>query len=129
MSATRIPRGNFRHPSVKLARSLLIIQALTLLEGCSADGPIQQTGRPGAPQVSPLAVVTCLVGVDGATSNCRVIRSDGPPAFTQNALTYATNANYRPAARGGAALPTEHTWTFRYTPPPSASPAATKPGV
>ncbi len=65
-------------------------------------------------------VVDCVIGTDGVVRGCRVVTSEGGSHFVDAVLDWLTGphaARYRPALRGGVAVPEAHRWDIYFSPP------------
>ena len=60
------------------------------------------------------ARVSCNVGPDGVTSDCKIDSASGGSAFGQAALSYVKRARYRPRTHNGQAIATSHQWNIKF---------------
>ena len=61
------------------------------------------------------ARVSCDVGIDGTTSNCKIDSVSGGSAFGAAALSYVKRARYHPRTHNGQPMPATHEWNVKFS--------------
>ena len=68
----------------------------------------EKNGREGS------ADITCTVGANGRTSDCKVVKLWGPPDFGASALAYVSGSTYDPARRDGVNVSEDATFHIKF---------------
>ncbi len=79
-----------------------------------AGAPLQYPPQMEEEQREGSARVSCDVGTDGSTSNCKINSVTGGSAFGAAALSYVKRARYRPRTHNGVAVAASHEWNIKF---------------
>lgn len=76
--------------------------------------PLQYPPQMEEEQREGSARVSCDVGTDGTTSNCKIDSSSGGSAFGAAALSYVRTARYHPRTHNGVPVAASHQWNIKF---------------